>query len=317
MYLYSTVILMLVIWSCQPDTTPPTTASPPTFQARIQAKDGEPVAFASVILLHRGSFTLEARTTSDAKGRFSVEVAPGKAPWWLLARDAHETYLDTSFLFTPQSSTHVLSPAPRPPPLESSRMEAPDGPSEKKAVGGDLRGDINGTGEVNHWDLMLLLYHLVGWPALGSSYDFELADINSDSIIDWTDLALLGAWIYTNPKPANTYHIGEPMAAADALLQAFLSPDPTQTTFIADGDTWRPFTLSVSTAAAYAGSYSDRVNVRTGNPSRLRCGDSDPASMDATTISMNGRPPTAGAYICSPPRKGPSTSSSKTNTAMS
>ncbi len=237
MYLYSTVILMLVIWSCQPDTTPPTTASPPTFQARIQAKDGEPVAFASVILLHRGSFTLEARTTSDAKGRFSVEVAPGKAPWWLLARDAHETYLDTSFLFTPQSSTHVLSPAPRPPPLESSRMEAPDGPSEKKAVGGDLRGDINGTGEVNHWDLMLLLYHLVGspaprtpplessrmeaidgpsekkavggdmrgdingtgevnhwdlmllyhlvgWPALDSSYDFELADINSDSIID-------------------------------------------------------------------------------------------------------------------------------------
>ena len=274
MYLCSAVILMLVIWSCQSQMdAPPTAPDSRTFQARIHAPNGEPVAFASVILLRRGSFTLEARTTSDAKGRFSVEVDPGKAPWWLLTRDAHETYLDTSFLFTPSSSTHVLSPAPRPPPLEPSGLEAPDGPGEKKVADGDLRGDVDGSGEVNHWDMMLLLYHLVGWPALGSSYDFDLADINSDGATDWTDLALLGAWIHTNPKPVNTYRIGEPMSTDstnERRMQASLSPDPSGTTFTADGETWHQFRLSVITALGHQGRYSDRVNVKIDAPSILK-----------------------------------------------
>ena len=45
-------------------------------------------------------------------------------------------------------------------------------------------------------------------------------------------------------------------------FQASLGPDPTQTSFIADGETWHPFTLSVTTALGFAGRYSDRVNVR-------------------------------------------------------
>ena len=216
-----------------------------------------------MVLLRSGSFELAARTTSDAKGNFRVELDPG--PYWLVARDAAQTYLDTAFLFTP-GSTHVLLPVPRDPSLGWR----PDEPSEKTAVVGDRLGDINGTGEVNHWDMMLLLYHLVGWPVLDSSYNFDLADINSDGATDWTDLALLGSWIYTNPKPVNTYRIGEPINAQDALLQAFLSPDPAQTTFIADGETWHPFTVSVTTAAGYAGNYRDRVNVKSGNSSRLK-----------------------------------------------
>ena len=157
--------------------------------------------------------------------------------------------------------------------MEPSGLEAPDGPGEKKVADGDLRGDVDGSGEVNHWDMMLLLYHLVGWPALGSSYDFDLADINSDGATDWTDLALLGAWIHTNPKPVNTYRIGEPMSTDstnERRMQANLSPDPSDTIFTADGETWHQFRLSVITALGHQGRYSDRVNVKIDAPSILK-----------------------------------------------
>ena len=149
------------------------------------------------------------------------------------------------------------------PPVAAAKIVAED----------DILGDVNGSGEVDHWDMMLLLYHLVGWPASGSSYNFDLADINSDGATDWTDLALLGAWIHTNPKPPNTHKIGEPMgtdSSNERRMQANLSPDPSATTFTADGETWHQFRLSVITALGHQGRYSDRVNVRIDGPSILK-----------------------------------------------
>ena len=264
MYLCSAVILTLVLWSCQGQMDdPPTAIDQAAYEGRLLTPLGEPLALAAVVFLRSGSFELAAKTTSDAKGNFRVELDPG--PYWLVARDlaagdAARTYLDTSFTLSDRVPT--LSLVGRP-PVAAAKIIAED----------DILGDVNGSGEVDHWDMMLLLYHLVGFSASGSSYNFDLADINSDGAADWTDLALLGAWIHTNPKPPNTYRIGEPMdtdSTNERRMQASLSPDPSGTTFTADGETWHQFRLSVITALGHQGRYSDRVNVRIDAPSILK-----------------------------------------------
>ena len=111
MYLCSAVILMLVLWSCQNQMdSPPTAIDEAAYEGRLLTPKGEPLALAAVVLLRSGSFELAARTTSDAKGNFRVELDPG--PYWLVARDAHETYLDTSFtLFERVPTLSSVGPA--------------------------------------------------------------------------------------------------------------------------------------------------------------------------------------------------------------
>ncbi len=257
MHRLNAVILLIFLTACS-DSPPPTAIDAAAYEGRLLTPAGEPLALAAVVLLRSGSFELAAKTTSDAKGNFRVELDPG--PYWLVARGVARTYLDTSFTLSERVPT--LSLVGRS-PATAAKIVAED----------DILGDVNGSGEVDHWDMMLLLYHLVGWPALDSSYNFDLADINSDGAIDWTDLALLGAWIHTNPKPPNTYRIGEPMdtdSTNERRMQASLSPDPSGTTFTADGETWHQFRLSVITALGHQGRYSDRVNVRIDAPSILK-----------------------------------------------
>ena len=259
MHRLNAVILLISLTACQEKSdSPPTAIDAAAYEGRLLTPAGEPLALAAVVLLRSGSFELAARTTSDAKGNFRVELDPG--PYWLVARDAARTYLDTSFTLFERVPT--LSPVGRP-PAAAAKIVAED----------DILGDVNGSGEVDYWDLMLMIHHLVNWPALSSAYDFTMGDINQDGEIDWTDLALLGDFLYGYPKPPNTYKIGESMSTDstnERRMQANLSPDPSGTTFTADGETWHQFRLSVITALGHQGRYSDRVNVKIDAPSILK-----------------------------------------------
>ena len=145
-------ILLIFLTACSD--SPPTAIDAVAYEGRLLTPAGEPLALAAVVLLRSGSFGLAARTTSDAKGNFRVELDPG--PYWLVARDAARTYLDTSFTLFERVPT--LSPVGRP-PAAAAKIVAED----------DILGDVNGSGEVDYWDLMLMIHHLVNWPALSSA----------------------------------------------------------------------------------------------------------------------------------------------------
>ena len=247
------VILLISLTACEKKSDPPTSIDRAAYEGRLLTPAGEPLALAAVVLLRSGSFELAAQTTSDAKGDFRVELDP--EPYWLVAFDAARTYLDTSFTLFERVPT--LSPVGRP-PAAAAKIVAED----------DILGDVNGSGEVDYWDLMLMIHHLVNWPALSGTYDFTMGDINQDGEIDWTDLALLGDFLYGYPKPPNTYKIGE--STNEHRMQANLSPYPSDTIFTADGETWHQFRLSVVTALGHQGRYSDRVNVKIDAPSILK-----------------------------------------------
>jgi len=52
-----------------------------------------------------------------------------------------------------------------------------------------IYGDLNGDGEIDLADLMLLRRHLAGWENLG--IDMRATDVNADGDIDLADLMLL------------------------------------------------------------------------------------------------------------------------------
>ena len=135
----------------------------------------------------------------------------------------------------PQSGRHRSAP----PDLSEN-----DNQIRRSAAKGIL-GDLDRDGVVDEWDVKILVWYLMGDLFWKSYYDFELVDIDGDDDVDWTDLALLGSYVFTKPAPSNLYGIGEAVDAEEYLLSASLMPDPTKVDFKADGR-WHNFTVTTS-----------------------------------------------------------------------
>ena len=115
----------------------------------------------------------------------------------------------------------------------------------RRSAAKGILGDLDRDGVVDEWDVKILVWYLMGDLFWKSYYDFELVDIDGDDDVDWTDLALLGSYVFTKPAPSNLYGIGEAVDAEEYLLSASLMPDPTKVDFKADGR-WHNFTVTTS-----------------------------------------------------------------------
>ena len=125
--------------------------------------------------------------------------------------------------------------------------QPPAEPAAKAAQDERLLGDGSGNGRVNYYDLWGLWEWLKGQKWFSRRFDMDLLDINRNGTPEWVDLALLGAHLYDDPTPPNTYGIGRPLRAS--RLTASLSPDPT-TVEIKDDAVWHRFTLNVDPSDA-------------------------------------------------------------------
>ena len=110
--------------------------------------------------------------------------------------------------------------------------ELPARPSAK-AVAAGLRGDVSADGRVDGADAIYLFAWLAGaieFPSL----EIDLGDIDDDGDTDWTDLALLGAYVYADPRPRQNPHgIGNPLSEP---LSARIVPDPSTFDFRRGGE---------------------------------------------------------------------------------
>ena len=95
-------------------------------------------------------------------------------------------------------------------------MPAPDAVAKPAARSVRILGDVSKDGRVSSWDLSVLWYHLRGstYYANSARYDFDLVDIDRDGDNDWTDLMLLGEYLYLQPR-LNLYGIGRALPDDD------------------------------------------------------------------------------------------------------
>lgn len=74
-----------------------------------------------------------------------------------------------------------------------------------------ILGDTNLDGTVNQSDVFVFFLMLIT-----ESQDLPLqANINRDPTTDWTDLALLGAYVFGGPNAENPHNIGQPIPTTD------------------------------------------------------------------------------------------------------
>ena len=88
-------------------------------------------------------------------------------------------------------------------------------PAAKIATAG-LRGDVSADGRVDGSDAIFLFAWLAGAIQF-PSFEEELGDIDDDGDTDWNDLALLGAYVFADPRPqTNPHGIGLSLAPPPA-----------------------------------------------------------------------------------------------------
>ena len=115
---------------------------------------------------------------------------------------------------------------------------SPDGPAAKAAQAQRLLGDASGNGSVTFYDLWVLFRYLSGEVFFAQHFDMDALDIDGDGDNDWTDLALLGDFLFGSGE--NPHGIGQAMEAL-----ASLTPHSDTVSFVADG-AWKRFTVQVA-----------------------------------------------------------------------
>ena len=221
------VLLLLVFFlaGCDQGTKKIVQPAPPqSYQGRLQLPEGDPVAGASVYLIRDDTWALQAKTTSDSGGRFNVTLDPAGTYWLAVSKPGRNlAYVDTAF------SVHEPVVIVRPPTQP---------PAAKPTQSGDLLGDIDGSGLVGYFDVMLMVYRLIGWPPIIEGlYDFSMGDIDRDGYVTWVDLALLGSWYSSGSPVDNDYGIGKPLSEP---LTMTLTPSLSAAEFVPD-ESWHRF----------------------------------------------------------------------------
>ena len=74
-----------------------------------------------------------------------------------------------------------------------------------------ILGDVNLDGSVNQSDVFVFFLMLIG-----GEQDFpQQANINRDETTDWTDLSLLGSFVFGGPNAENPHNIGQPIPTTE------------------------------------------------------------------------------------------------------
>ena len=222
------VILLLLVFflaGCDQGTKKIVQPAPPqSYQGRLQLPEGDPVAGASVYLIRDDTWALQAETTSDSGGRFDVTLDPAGTYWLAVSNPGRNlAYVDTGF--SVHEPVVIVRPATQP-------------PAAKLTQSGDLLGDVNNDGSVGYFDLMLMVYRLIGWPPIiEGRYDFSMGDIDRDGYVTWADLALLGSWYSSGSPVDNDYGIGKSLSEP---LTMTMTPSLSAAEFVPD-ESWHRF----------------------------------------------------------------------------
>ena len=106
-----------------------------------------------------------------------------------------------------------------PMPLSRSKpVAAADSVASTDSTEVGVIGDIDGSGEVDYWDVWLLWHHLIGTPVSPGSILDTFSDIDQDGEVGWMDLAHLGEALYGTENP---YHVGFPFGGMVVAESAF------------------------------------------------------------------------------------------------
>ena len=110
-----------------------------------------------------------------------------------------------------------------------------------KPLASMLRGDFDGSGQVDETDVVFLFAWLAAQVEFPTT-QMDAGDIDDNGKVDWMDLAYLGAYVYADPRPsANPHGIGE---ALSQPLTGRLEPDPATVDWSQQG-VWHRFTVKL------------------------------------------------------------------------